>query len=433
MALGGGVFVTQNKVLPGSYINFVSAAKASVTLADRGIAALPLSLDWGKEGEVITLTSEDFFENAKELLGYDYTHDKMKGLRDVFKNAQKVFVYKLNTGVKAANTYCTAKFGGIRGNDLKTVIQKNVNDQTKYDVKTLLGNTVIDVQTVAAASGLVDNDFVTFKTTATLEVTASTPLTGGTNGSNVTGEDWTKAFSALDAYSFNTLGIVSTDDDIKGLAISYTKRMRDEVGVKFQTVVYNKAADDKGIINVINKVGGIDSADAVYWVTGAEAGCQVNKSVTNKVYDGDFDITVSYDQSTLEDAINSGKFVFHKVGDEIRVLTDINSKVTVTEEEGSDFKSNQTIRVLDQIANDIAVIFNTKYLGQIPNDTSGRVSLWSDIVDHHQQLETIRAIENFDSGLVTVSQGKTKKDVVVSDAVTPTNAMERLYMQVVVS
>ena len=56
MALGGGVFLTQNKVLPGSYINFVSAARASATLSDRGVVALPIALDWGKEGEVFTIT-----------------------------------------------------------------------------------------------------------------------------------------------------------------------------------------------------------------------------------------------------------------------------------------------------------------------------------------------------------------------------------------
>ena len=28
MALGGGTFLTQNKVLPGAYMNFVSVAKA---------------------------------------------------------------------------------------------------------------------------------------------------------------------------------------------------------------------------------------------------------------------------------------------------------------------------------------------------------------------------------------------------------------------
>ena len=29
MALGGGTFTTMNKVLPGTYINFVSTARAS--------------------------------------------------------------------------------------------------------------------------------------------------------------------------------------------------------------------------------------------------------------------------------------------------------------------------------------------------------------------------------------------------------------------
>ncbi|HBF6506491.1 TPA: phage tail protein, partial [Clostridioides difficile] len=47
MALGGGTFVTQNKVLPGSYINFVSATRATSSLSDRGIVAMPLELDWG--------------------------------------------------------------------------------------------------------------------------------------------------------------------------------------------------------------------------------------------------------------------------------------------------------------------------------------------------------------------------------------------------
>ena len=31
----------------------------------------------------------------------------------------------------------------------------------------------------------------------------------------------------------------------------------------------------------------------------------------------------------------------------------------------------------------------------MPNDEAGRISLWSDIVKHHTELQTIRAIENF--------------------------------------
>ena len=51
---------------------------------------------------------------------------------------------------------------------------------------------------------------------------------------------------------------------------------------------------------------------------------------------------------------------------------------------------------------------------------------------HHQELQNIRAIENFSSDNVTVAQGDTKKAVVVTDYVTPVNAMVQLYMAVYV-
>ncbi len=107
--------------------------------------------------------------------------------------------------------------------------------------------------------------------------------------------------------------------------------------------------------------------------------------------------------------------------------------VTFTDEQGEVFKDNQTIRVMDQIANDIAVLFNTKYLGVVPNDNAGRISLWSDIVKHHEQLREIRAIEDFSDADVTVTEGKSKKSVTVTDLVTVVNAMGKLYMTVAVS
>lgn len=449
MALGGGTFVAQNKKLPGAYINFVSAARSNASLSDRGIVALPMPLDWGVEGEVITLTTEDFMYNSRKILGYDYSDPVLFGLREVFKNAQKVFLYRLGGGTKASNTFCEAKYAGKRGNNLTTVVTANVDEPEKFDVKTLLDLKVVDVQTgVKNTDELVDNDFVTWKKSVAVSLTASTPLTNGTTTSVQT-QHWQDALSAFESYSFNTLGIVSTDEAIKGLAIAYTKRLRDEMGVKFQTVVYNKAANDKAIINVVSttstevlrvgigktgyiKVGG-SSADLVYWVTGAQAGCAVNASCTNKVYNGELSVDVKRTQAQLGECINKGEFVLHKVGDEVRVLMDINSKVDVTVEEGEDFKSNQTIRVIDQIGNDIAVLFNTYYLGKIPNDNGGRISLWNDIVKHHQGMQNIRAIENFVPEDVVVMKGEGNKDVVVSDYVTPVNALERLYMTCVIS
>ena len=102
--------------------------------------------------------------------------------------------------------------------------------------------------------------------------------------------------------------------------------------------------------------------------------------------------------------------------------------VSTSDTQGDVFKENQTVRVIDQIGNDIAVLFNTKYLGAVPNNNAGRVSLWSDIVAHHRELEQIQAIEGFSDGDVVVQQGGTKKAVVVSDMVTVANAMDKLYM-----
>lgn len=435
MALGGGTFVTQNKELPGAYINFISAASATATLSDRGIVTMPLELDWGIDGEVFEVTNADFQKNSMKIFGYDYTHDKMKGLRDLFLNARTLYAYKLTSGnKKAANTFAEALYSGVRGNDLKISIQVNADDDTLFDVKTILDTVVVDEQTVAKAADLVANDYVKFKANATLAVTAATPLADGANGT-VDGTAYQNYLDKIESYTYNTMGVVVTDDTTKGLFASFVKRLRDEMGIKFQLVLYNKAADYYGTISVKNRVLDDDWSEAslVYWVTGASAGCEVNKSNQNKVYNGEFTVFTDYTQNDLKKAIKAGEFTLHKVGSDVRVLEDVNSMVTTSNTQGDIFKDNQTVRVMDQIANDIAVLFNTKYLGTVPNDAAGRISLWSDIVKHHEQLQEIRAIEDFSDGDVTVEQGDTRKSVVVNDAVTVVNAMGKLYMTVTVA
>lgn len=435
MALGGGTFVTQNKKLPGSYINFVSAAKASATLSERGYATMPLELDWGVENAVFEVTNGDFQKNSMKIFGYAYTDDHLKGLRDLFLNAKTLYAYRLNGGgVKAANDFATARYGGTRGNDLKIRIQANADDTSAFDVATLLGTTIVDEQTIKKATDLKANDYVTFKTGATLKATAATPLTGGTNAV-VDGSAHQKYLDKIESYTYNTMGVVTTEETIKTLYTSFCKRLRDEMGVKFQLCIYRKAADFMGTINVKNKVldDGANEASLIYWATGVSAGCAVNKSNQNKKYDGEFTIDTDFTQSQLEGCLDAGEWVLHQVGSDVRVLEDINSMVTVSDTCGDVFKDNQTVRVCDQIANDIAVIFNTRYMGTVPNDNAGRLSLWADIVKHHQQLNDIRALENFSDTDVTVAQGDSKKSVVVTDAVTVVNAMDKLYMTVTVA
>ncbi|MCP8368224.1 phage tail sheath family protein [Clostridioides difficile] len=436
MALGGGTFVTQNKILPGSYINFISAKRATSSLSDRGIVAMGLELDWGIDEEVFQVTSDDFEKYSVKYFGYDYTHEKLKGLRDLFKNIRLGYFYKLNKGVKASCTIATAKYSGIRGNDLKVTVTTNIDDNAKFDVVTLLDNKKVDTQIAKVITDLQDNDYVIWKKDATLEASAGLVFTGGTNGEAVTGAEYQAFLDKIESYSFNALGCLATTTEIKSLFVEFTKRMRDKVGAKFQTVLYKKSdADYEGVVSVENKIkdAGLLESSLIYWTTGAIAGCDINKSNTNKRYDGEFDVDVNYTQIQLEESLKSGKFIFHKVGDEVHVLEDINTFVSFTDDKNDDFSSNQSVRVLDQIANDIAILFNDKYLGKVPNDKAGRISFWNDVVKHHKELENIRAIEDFKTDDVSVELGNDKKTVIVSDAVKVINAMSKFYMTVSVS
>lgn len=357
MALGGGTWVSQIKILPGAYINVVSAARATATLGERGMVAIALPLgDTGSPsttgGTVLEVTARDFYNKQDELFS-TAPESTMLALRELFKHATKVFIY-----------------------------------DSYYDTSSGTKPTVAQI------------------------------------------------CAALEPYEFNIMACYTKEQTDITSYVTQIKSWRDEVGKKVQGVVYNAttAPDSEAIINVVNTVSDDDVEEhaLVAWVAGAEAGCAVNESCTNKLYDGELSVVCTHTQAELEDVIEDGQFAFHLVYGDVRVLEDINSLTTTSEEKGEDFKSNQTMRVIDQIANDIAKLFNTKYLGIIPNDADGRASLWADIVKHHKELETMRAIENFDSALVTVEQGDTKKSVVVNDAVTPMNAIAQLYMTVVI-
>lgn len=425
--LGGGTFVTQNKVLPGAYFAFISKATATANLSDRGVVAMALDMNWGADGTIIKVDASEVQKDSMKIFGYDYLADEMKTIREIFKHATTLYAYKLTSGgAKASCTYATAVHAGTRGNDLKVVIRADVDDESKYVVSLFLGAVKVDEQIVGFASELVANDFVTWSTDASLAATAGEALTGGTNGTSDTTTHQT-FLNKIEAYpDVNAIGYMGTEETTKALYVAFAKRMRDEVGIKLQAVVFNHAGDSIACVNVKNQV------DLVPWVTGVVAGTAVNKSATNMKYDGELVVNTDYTQKELAAAIKAGEFVLHQIGTEVRVLEDINSMVTITDEQGEVFKDNQTVRVIDNIATSIASVFADKYIGKVPNNESGRISLWSDIVKIHQELSDIQAIEGFESGDIVVTQGDAKKSVLVNSAITVVNTMTKLYMKTIV-
>ena len=445
MAAGGGVFTTHNKVLPGAYINFVSKARALGAVGERGIVALPFIGSWGKENEVISLTAEDFQKSCLSVLGYSYTDDKMLPLREVFKGASEVKLLRLDSGEKAKavigtgeNTLTvTAVCGGIRGNDIKIIIEADIDNENSFVVKTLVGDdfTEVDSQSAASVDELKANDFVTFSGTG-ITATAGTNLTGGTD-KEITGNDYSKFLDKIEAEDFTTILYAGSDEVTKGLFAGFVKRLRDDEGYKVTCVLYDYSkADFEGVISVKNDVtavdGIIDKTGLVYWAAGKTAGAEVNENLTNTKYDGELKISASYKKSELKEFIGKGEFVLYGDKGEHKVLKDINSFTGIRVDKNSDFSNNQVIRVLDAVANDTARIFDNYYLGKVQNNDLGRDILKTELINYHEKLQSLQAIENFETTDITVVKGTEKGDVVVNEYIEPVGAMEKLYIMCIV-
>lgn len=219
-----------------------------------------------------------------------YTAAALRPMREVFCHAKTVHFFRLGSGgIKASCTFGSAKYPGIRGNALRVVItasEGSTEQAPRYDVETFLDTQKVETQEgISTAAELADNDFVVWKDDAVLALTASTPLTGGTNGTVEDG-NYQTFLDAIESRTFNALGCTSTNDTIKKLFAAFTERMRNDVGKKFQCIGFRYLADDEGVISLKNTVTdeGADPAALIPWVVGVAAGTAVNKSATNMVY-----------------------------------------------------------------------------------------------------------------------------------------------------
>jgi len=444
MAKGGGSWVAMNKILPGAYINFVSHPRAMATVGTRGIVAGLLNLPWGKQGEIITIDAREFQTNALRLLGFSFVDPEMLYVRELFLGARLLKFFRPTGGSAATaeigNLSLQALYNGERGNDIQVAIEEDIDDPGFYFVITKIydggGYIEVDEQRVQTLDQLTANDFVIFcqatgATELTLMETAGVSLHSGTNAT-ITGGQHSNFLELIEKEAFTTVFFSGKDAVTKGLYAAFTKRLRDAEGYKVTCVLHDYArADHEGIISVLNEVDNEDNPAAlVYWVAGRQAGCEINQSLTNRRYNGTLPIKAGFSQRELEAAILGGQFVLYGDRGGFRVLRDINSFTTIHPNKNRDFQFNQVIRVLDEIGNSVARIFNDWYLGLTQNNDIGRTLLRADLIDYMEQLQAMEAVENFTPDDITIGPGREKGDVLCDMFAQPVIAMEKLYMTV---
>lgn len=444
--MAGGTFTTQNKVLPGVYVQIASTSLNAIATGTTGITTIPVALSFGASHEIVRVTADT---NLGRTFGNDPSNENAIFLiQEALRGAQTVLVYNLSRGDKAtakltgadsASVTVTAKYAGTRGNDLRVIIRNSILDSTKYDILTYLDTTYIDTQTVSTFSELSDNEMVTFTVTkdGTPTVNAGIPLTGGTT-EEVEASDYMEYLSEVDKWQFNTMGITSTDTSIINACVNYVKSARTNRGKFIQLVVSGDTAlaqsiDSEAVTCVATGVALSDgttlsASQCVPWVAGASSNVGVAGALTYTPYPNAVDAVPRLSEEEQIAHIRGGAFVFIEKRGTAVILQDINTLRSFTVEKNQDFSKNKIIRLIDDFCNNSREVFEDNYIGQVANTVEGRELFRSNRISYLNAYQSQGAIENFESADVVVSEGETKESVVLQVAMDAVDAMEKLYL-----
>lgn len=442
--MAGGTFdKLVGKVRPGTYINFVSTKHDTVGISSRGIVVIPLTNhNYGPVGEFITLDCGSP-DAAIDKLGYSvYDSDEnrqMLLIREALKKAQKIIVYRVNSGTAAKATSepitATAKYPGTRGNKLSFTVSANPVDG--FDVQVNLdGSKVAEYEGLSTVEDLIAQDcaYITFSGTGALKAIAGVNLTSGTD-TTVENDDVTTFLDAIEGVKFNTLCFPLTDASLQTAAKTKIKYMRENMGKGVQVVMPDTESDDyEGVINVTNAVvvDGVTFTDgeACAWVAAATAGASNVQSNTYVEYEGASAVAGAKSHEEAVAAINNGEFFFSvSEAGAVVVEYDINSLVTFADGKDKTYRKNRVIRVFDTFAEALQLNFP-------PNKYDNNAVGW-DIMEGigrtiMKQFEDAGAITNVDyDNDFLVDRGASQGDETFFNiGLQPVDSAEKLYFTI---
>ena len=441
--MAGGTFKTQNKIRPGAYINFKGVARPLSSLGTRGVMTMPVAMSWG--AEVTELLSTELIDGRSlAKIGYTAFDEQSQIFREALKHCYKAIIYRLDTGgtkatASLAPLTATAKYAGVVGNEISVSVVANGD---AFDVITLFRGIERNRQTVTTVAQLEDNDWVVFSGSGKVVANAGVTLAGGENGT-VSDATYDTYLNAIKAYKWNTMAIPQDSSSVNANIITFIENMRENVGRKVQAVLYNATADYEGIITVnqgyktVNET--ISPTTFVAYVAGLTAGSDVNSSNTYHAINGAVTIVypegvTPYGDEEIEQALKNGKMVLSTRQDGVIVIEqDINTLHTFTPDKGYAFSKNRVIRTLDEINNSVVLLFGRSYIGKVDNNEDGRNIFKADVIAYLNMLQSIAAIQNFDSATdIQIYAGEAVDAVVADLAIQPVDSMEKLYMTVMV-
>lgn len=439
--MAGGTWESQNKVRPGVYIRFESTGGMKLNVGDRGTVAICEPLSWGPVAMVMEIEAG---ADATPYTGYGGTHPKSRFLNEIFKGTnrtpapKKVLLYRptaagsAEAALTAGNLTATARYPGVRGNDIRIAVSAAADDADRFTVATIVDGVVVDEQAGAQVSDLAANDWVAFSGTGALTAAAAAPLTGGSDGA-VQAAAYAAFLTCIEPYPFDILLYDGGDATVQQAMAAFVKRIANEAGQYAQLVTAGlKNADTRYVINVESDVTLADGTEltpqqATWWVGGAQAGARYNDSLTYAQYPGAVATTPRTNSEYIA-ALEAGDLVFFAQDGRVRIEQDINTLVTYTPETGEAFHKNRVMRLCNTIANDVYKQFADGFIGVVNNNEAGRALFKGAVVGYLLTIQGNQGIRDFTAEDVEVLPGEAIDAIVVNIAVTPVDSVEKIYL-----
>ena len=442
----GGIWTSQNKVLPGVYIRFKTGTALGLTVGERGVVTICEPMSWGPVAQVtpVTLTTD-----VTPITGYDITAPQNRFLQEMFKGTNRtsapttILLYRPTASgsaqakVTTGELTATAVYPGARGNDISLIITELTEPESTFTVSTVVDGAIVDQQTAAQISELVANDWVTFSGTGALAATTGAALTGGADGT-VQSAAYSAYLTAIEPYKFDIMVYDGSDSTVQTALLSFIERVNENNGQYCQLVASGLSnPDSRYVININSPVTLSDGTEltpqqVTWWAGGASAGALYNQSLTYAQYPGAVSTTMqTVDQFTQ--AVQAGNFVLFAENGVVKVMQDINSLTTYTEDIGQVYSKNRVMRLCNTIANDIFQQFSESFIGVVNNNEQGRARFQAAIVGYLQEIQDNQGIQNFTSDDVEVLAGSAIDAIVVNVAIQAVDSVEKVYLSLEIS
>lgn len=484
--MAGGTWRMQNKVRPGVYINVRGDGKPVLTTPlGRLLMFQNKPLGWGKNGIIELKATSDF----TALTGHNSTDEVLAPVHEALKGAETVLLLNDFTGgakstaTKTGVYTVNAKYEGEQGNNISvsfvpSPLADGANTQD-VTVTTIFGTKQVDQVKITlpkasadaiAKAGLtkedqleIHNDYVdiTFGTPADVtkelngkgeyplytaifngltQSATNVTLTGGTNGTNNVVDDM-HDYLENEYYAVATTAGWDESSNIHKLLVEEIKLLRENVGIKVRAVVPNSTGvvyNYEGVSTVLNGYvlndGTVITPNiAAARFAGMSASATPDQALTYTQLDDAAEAKPKLNNDKTIEALNAGQIVFTtRAGSRVVIEQDINSLTKFTSTKPKDFSKNRVIRTLDEICTNTTQTFETSFLGKVSNNEAGRNVFKANRIGYLTGLQNQNMIRDFENSDLTLSQGGEKDAVLMELYVTPVDAMEKLYVNLIV-